>query len=64
MNSSVPETCDGYTLHHKSNKAGNEAKKEKYAHYPDGPAEVPSGEDPPVEQKNAKSYDGCGYGRR
>lgn len=61
MNSRVPETVDGYTLQHKSNKAGDEAKKEEYAHYPDRPTEVLSGEDPPVEQKNAIFYDGFGY---
>ena len=64
MNSRVPETFDGHTLQHESNKAGDEAKKEQYANYPDRPAEALSGEDTPVEQKNAIFYDGFGYGPR
>ena len=64
MNSSVPETSDGYALQQKPSKAGDEAKKEEYAHYPDRPAEVLSGEHPPVEEKNAIFYDGFGCGPR
>ena len=64
MNGRVPITIDGYTLQHKPNKAGEEAKKDEYAHYPDRPAEVLPGEDSPVEQKNAIFNDGFGCGPR
>ena len=64
MDSRIPVAFDGYTLKHKANEAGEEAKKDEYAHYPDRPAEVLSGEDSPIEHKDAVFNDGFGCGPR